>query len=94
MDVDRPSDRKESDPLDRSETSMGCYGPQYPGVRVAGGVGHHLGARTPSLCRAPRGVVSETKALLLCWSGAGPRVGGKVYSVGEEEILREFDSPS
>jgi hypothetical protein len=32
---------------------------------------------------APRGVVSETKELILCWSGAGLRVGGKVYSVGD-----------
>jgi hypothetical protein len=60
---------------------MGCFGPQYHGVRVAGGVGRHLGARTPSLCRAPRGGVPETKELILCWSGAGLRVGGKVYSV-------------
>ena len=62
---------------------MGCFGPQYHGVRVAGGAGRHLGARTPILCRAPGGVVSETKELILCWSGAGLRVGRKVYSVGD-----------
>jgi hypothetical protein len=27
--------------------------------------------------------VSETKELILCWSGAGLRVGRKVYSVGD-----------
>ncbi len=27
--------------------------------------------------------MSETKELILCWSGAGLRVGGKVYSVGD-----------
>ena len=62
---------------------MGCFGPQYHGVRVAGGVGHHLGVEATSLCRAPRGIALATKEFILCWSGATLRVGGKVYSVDD-----------
>ena len=68
---------------DGSETSMGSFGPQYHGVPVAGGVGRHLGARTPSLSPLPRGVVLVTKELILCWNGRRYGWGGEVYSVGD-----------
>ena len=66
---------------------MGGLCPQYHGVRAAGGVARHLGARTSSLCRVSRGsrggagVGNERTHSLLERSSATGR--GKVYSVGD-----------
>ena len=44
---------------------------------------HELQAFAVSLVALAAAVVLATKELLLCWSGAALRVGGKVYSVGD-----------
>ena len=44
---------------------------------------HELQAFTVSLVALAAALVLATKELLLCWSGAALRVGGKVYSVGD-----------
>jgi small-conductance mechanosensitive channel len=66
---------------------MDCFGPEYCVVRVAVGVGRHLGARTSGSCRVPRGARSSARAgdqgphSLQERSRAALRVGGKVYAV-------------
>ena len=44
---------------------------------------HELQAFAVSLVALAAALVLATKELLLCWSGAALRVGGKVYSVGD-----------
>src|SRR5574337_306894 len=44
---------------------------------------HELEAFAVSLVALAAAVVLATKELLLCWSGAALRVGGKIYSVGD-----------
>ncbi len=44
---------------------------------------HELQALTVSLVALAAAFVLATKELILCWSGAALRVGGKVYSVGD-----------
>jgi small-conductance mechanosensitive channel len=44
---------------------------------------HELQAFAVSLVALAAALVLATKELLLCWSGAARRVGGKVYSVGD-----------
>jgi small-conductance mechanosensitive channel len=44
---------------------------------------HELQAFTVSLVALAAALVLATKELILCWSGAALRVGGKVYSVGD-----------
>jgi small-conductance mechanosensitive channel len=44
---------------------------------------HELQAFAVSLVALGAALVLATKELLLCWSGAALRVGGKVYSVGD-----------
>lgn len=44
---------------------------------------HELQAFAVSLVALAAAFVLATKELILCWSGAALRVGGKVYSVGD-----------
>src|SRR4029077_19121935 len=44
---------------------------------------HELQAFAVSLVALAAALVLATTELLLCWSGAALRVGGKVYSVGD-----------